>query len=132
MPRQLITGWCDWAGGPIPVLAGLSNLKYFWVYDNQLTGSIPALTGLTKQERILVRENQLTGNAPAVPSPSALVAGGSQLCPNLLNPTPFPEWDTATGNTPWFKFCVLPPALVGAASRKAHGGAGTFDLPLAP
>ena len=27
---------------------------------------------------------------------------------------------------------IPPPLLQGAGSRKAHGGAGTFDLPLAP
>jgi len=42
-------------------------------------------------------------------------------------------------NIGWINFDVpspvtvtLAPALTGASSRKAHGGAGTFDLPLAP
>ena len=33
---------------------------------------------------------------------------------------------------PTYGLPALPPALTGAASRKVHGGAGTFDLPLAP
>jgi hypothetical protein len=99
-----------------------------------LTGSIPALTGLTNLANFYVNDNQLTGNVPAVPSPSALVAGGSSLCPNFLIHTQIVAWDIATGITPWFNSCTgapPAPALLGAASRKVHGAADTFNLPLA-
>jgi hypothetical protein len=74
----------------------------------------------------------LTGNVPSVPSPNALVAGSSILCPNFLNHTPDPNWDAATGHSPWYTSCVgaAPPALLSAVSRKVHGAAGTFDLGL--
>jgi len=52
-----------------------------------------------------VSSNQLTGNVPSVPSPNALVAGGSRLCPNLLSLTPEPAWNAATGVTPWYANC---------------------------
>jgi hypothetical protein len=81
----------------------------------------------------MVHANQLTGNVPSVPSPSALLPGNSLLCPNLLNPTADPAWDAATGTTPWYASCTgiaTPPTLQSALSRKVHGAAGTFDLPL--
>jgi len=92
------------------------------------------LQGLTNLQSFVVSGNQLTGNVPSIPSPNALVAGGSSLCPNFLTHTLDPAWDAATGVTPWYSNCIIPspPALLGAASRKAHGGTGTFDLPLAP
>jgi hypothetical protein len=54
---------------------------------------------------LYVQNNQLTGNAPSVPSPDALAAGGSNLCPNYLNQTADPAWDAATGQTPWYTNC---------------------------
>ena len=119
--------------GSIPALTGLTNMTEFVVESNQLTGQIPALTGLSNLRRIRVSHNQLTGNVPSVPAPNDLLAGSSSLCPNFLNQTTNAEWDIATGVTPWFANCAsapLPPALLGAASRKVHGVAGTFDLPL--
>jgi hypothetical protein len=66
---------------------------------------------------------------PSAPSPGALLPGSTTLCPNALNRTPDPAWDIATGKTPWYTDCG--PAFVAASvSRKAHGAAGTFDLPL--
>ena len=91
--------------GSIPSLTGLTNLQRVDVRDNQLVGSIPSLTGLTSLMNFFVSSNQLTGNVPSVPSPNALVAGGSRLCPNLLSPTPDPAWDAATGVTPWYANC---------------------------
>ena len=143
--------------GSIPALTDLTNMFYFWAHDNQLTGSIPALTGLTSLIDFKVNANQLTGpipaltgltnlgvfqvsynqlsgNAPTVPSPNSLVAGGSALCPNFLIHTQIAAWDIATGDTPWFNSCTgaPPPALLGTVSRKVHGAAGAFNLPLAP
>lgn len=46
--------------------------------------------------------------------------------------TEAPDVSTSTASAPkgtWTKFPVAP-VLNGASSRKAHGGAGTFDLPL--
>jgi hypothetical protein len=63
-----------------------------------------------------------------------LLAGRSSLCPNFLNHTPDPNWDAATGESPWYTNCVgtvPPPTLQSAVSRKVHGAAGTFDLTLA-
>jgi hypothetical protein len=100
--------------GPIPALTGLTNLRSFFAYNNQLTGTIPALTGLTNLQYFQVNNNRLTGNVPSVPTPSALVAGGSFLCPNALNRTPDPAWDTATGLTPWCANCrpSISPAIL--------------------
>ena len=91
--------------GAIPSLAGLTNLAYFDVHNNKLTGTIPPLTGLISLERFSVANNQLSGELPAVPSPNALVVGGSTLCLNSLNPTPSAEWDAATSLTPWYEPC---------------------------
>ena len=52
--------------GSIPVLTGLTDLRFFLINDNQLTGSIPALTGLTKLLNFSVGRNQLTGSIPAL------------------------------------------------------------------
>jgi len=98
--------------GSIPSLTGLTNLTSFYVFGNQLTGSIPALDGLTKLTGFTVGDNRLTGNMPPVPSPSALSAGGSALCPNFLNPTPDAAWDIATGVTPWYGSCTAAPPVL--------------------
>ncbi len=96
--------------GSIPSLAGLTSLHYFHVSANHLTGSIPSLAGLTSLEGFRVNGNRLTGTPPAVPSPSALLPGGSTLCPNQLSsPSPTDaEWDAATGVTPWWQDCIDP------------------------
>jgi hypothetical protein len=91
--------------GAIPALTDLTNLQTFHVDFNQLTGTIPALTGLTNLQIFYVNNNRLTGNVPSVPSPNILWAGWSSLCPNALNHTPDPAWDTATGVTPWYTNC---------------------------
>ena len=98
--------------GSIPSLTGLTSLSYFYVYSNQLTGSIPSLTGLTNLSYFYVYSNQLTGPVPNPPSPSALSAGQSGLCPNYLTQSLSPAWDTATGSTPWYTTCLaaVPPA----------------------
>ena len=95
--------------GTLPALTGLTSLQSFDVNTNQLTGTIPALTGLTNLLGFDVASNQLTGNVPSVPTPNALVASGSSLCPNALNRTPDPAWNTATGVTPWYTNCRPPP-----------------------
>ena len=66
-------------------------------------------TSRSDPQSLEVRGNQLTGNVPSVASPSALTAGGSGLCPNFLNHTPDPAWDTASGVTPWYTNCAAPP-----------------------
>jgi ethanolamine utilization microcompartment shell protein EutS len=88
---------------------------------------------LTNLHDFNVQNNRLTGNVPSVPIPNGLTPGHSVLCPNFLNHTPDSDWDAATGQTPWYTNCVgavPPPTLQGAASRKVHGAAGTFDLAL--
>ena len=109
--------------GSIPSLTGLTSLQYFFVYSNQLTGSIPSLTGLTNLEDFRVNSNQLTGAVPDPPSPSALVAGGSSLCPNYLTVSTSSVWNTATGSTPWSTACtsttpisISPGGITNAAS----------------
>ena len=102
--------------GSIPDLSGLPNLREFDVRGNLLSGSIPALTGLTKLQLFYVDHNQLTGSVPSVPSPNALLAGGSGLCPNYLDSTSDPAWDVATGVTPWYTNCPAAPIAVTAAA----------------
>ena len=94
--------------GAIPSLSTLTALRFFNVRANQLTGPIPDLSTLTALTALSVADNQLSGPAPSVPSPNHLVAGQSALCPNDLNPTPNPDWDAATGITPWYLDCVGP------------------------
>ena len=112
--------------GSIPALTGLTNLQSFSVDLNQLTGSIPALTGLTNLQSFYVSYNRLTGDVPSVPSPDALVAGQSGLCPNLLNQTPDPAWDAATGVTPWYTNCAgaPPPLLAGIEYTDVYYNSG--------
>ncbi len=93
-------------GGGIPALSNLPLLASFNVSDNQLTGHLPSLAGLTNLHSFYVSDNQLGGPAPALPSPNALTANGSRLCPNLLQPSTSPEWDAATGTTPWYLNCA--------------------------
>ena len=91
--------------GSIPDLAGATGLLFFSASHNQLTGTIPSLATLTHLIAIGVDYNELSGNAPAVPSPDSLLAGGSRLCPNKLMPSDDPDWDAATGVTPWYSAC---------------------------
>jgi hypothetical protein len=56
----------------------------------------------------LVGSNQLTGEIPLPPNPSALVFGGSNLCPNNFPASSFvasAAWDAATATTPWYLYC---------------------------
>ena len=48
----------------IPSLAGLTSLQDFIVYSNNLSGSIPSLAGLTNLQLFWVHDNQLTGSIP--------------------------------------------------------------------
>lgn len=102
--------------GPIPSLAGMPGLRDFWVANNQLTGAAPDISGLTALRQFYINNNQLTGAAPTVPSPSALIANNSGLCPNHLTPAATPPsandtaWNTATGSTPWSADCTAAPA----------------------
>ncbi len=91
--------------GSLPSLEGHPDLSVFNVTDNAFTGTIPSLDGLSSLEAFLVARNALEGPAPAVPVPSALVAGASSLCPNLLTPATSGAWDAATGSSPWFLAC---------------------------
>ena len=55
----------------------------------ELTGPIPSLAGLSALNFFYVGGNRLIGPAPALPTPTnALYAGYSSLCPNLLDLTP--------------------------------------------
>jgi hypothetical protein len=86
--------------GQIPSLSGTS-LDDFEVQFNQLSGPIPSLSGLPLLY-FTVGHNALSGQVPAVPYPNQLVPGLSELCPNPLDHTPDPNWDAATGVSPWY------------------------------
>ena len=77
----------------------------FDVSDNALTGTIPPLSASTTL--LNVSNNQLTGAPPI--APQKLKDGLSSLCPNHLDPIVSPEWDQATGVTPWYLECTAPP-----------------------
>jgi hypothetical protein len=64
------------------------------------------LTGLTNLLYFEVGNNFLSGAIPAVPSPDNLIDSLSSLCPNSLTPTPDPAWDAATGEQPWYSTCT--------------------------
>ena len=51
-------------GGPLPDLTALTNLKSFYVYNNQLTGPIPSLAGLGAFQVFFAYNNQLSGAIP--------------------------------------------------------------------
>ncbi len=59
----------------------------------------------------------------ATPSPGAAFIGWSGACAGTGT-------CTLSGGDVTATFNAIPPALVSAVSRKAHGAAGTFDLPL--
>ncbi len=64
------------------------------------------------------------GNASFAPAAFTIPSGQKFITATATNPT---------NNTSEFAQCILasgPPALQSAASRKVHGGAGTFNLPL--
>jgi Leucine Rich repeats (2 copies) len=105
--------------GSIPPLAGLANLVFLRVGGNLLTGPMPSLAGLTSLTTVDISNNSLSGPVAAPPTPSALAASSSSLCPNALIPAATPEtatdsaWDAATGLTPWSTRCtgsVVPPS----------------------
>ncbi len=91
--------------GTIPGIAELNALTGFYITSNQLTGFLPSLTGLTLLQDFYVGNNQLHGSVPAPPVPTVLRAAGSELCPNPFDFSPYPEWDTFTGVTPWYTAC---------------------------
>jgi Divergent InlB B-repeat domain len=92
-------------GGTIPAFNAAPALASYRVLFNQLSGTIPSLANLGALQSIEVQDNQLTGAPPAIAAPSALRAGGSTLCPNLLTPAANAAWDAATGDTPWSRDC---------------------------
>ena len=94
--------------GSIPALVGLIAMAFFQVDNNRLTGSVPSLAGLSNLQERGVGGNQLIGAAPSAPAGANLLAGFSNLCPNALIHAPDPEWDAATGQSPWYAACVLP------------------------
>jgi len=68
-----------------------------------LTGPIPSLAGLTNLDYVFVGGNGLTGVVPPVPGPGTLME--ATLCPNLLDLTPSAndaDWNLATGFDPWW------------------------------
>jgi len=104
--------------GAIPPLPALTALKVLDLRANQLTGPIPDLSTLTALTALSVADNQLTGPVPSVPSPNNLAPGQSTLCPNGLDPTPNPDWDAATGATPWYRGCPPAPPRIPASERQ--------------
>ncbi len=52
--------------GAIPALAGATKLSDFYANNNQLSGTIPSLAGLTALRYFSVANNQLTGAPPAL------------------------------------------------------------------
>lgn len=52
--------------GPIPSLQGLANLRWFDGHNNQLSGAIPSLQGLTSLRDFYVSSNQLSGSIPSL------------------------------------------------------------------
>jgi Leucine-rich repeat (LRR) protein len=92
--------------GTIPSLSGLTKLTEFNASDNQLTGSMPSLDGLSALAQFNVSGNQLSGAIAEPPSPSALIVGGSSLCPNQLRIAADAAWDLATPNATWDVGCV--------------------------
>jgi len=103
--------------GPIPPLASLVVTQEFFANNNQLSGPIPSLAAMVRLNEIDLGYNQLTGNVPPGP-PQLAVLHDSNLCPNFLNHTPDPAWDTATGQMPWYTHCTdtgnPPPTLANA------------------
>lgn len=106
--------------GSIPSLAGLTRLVLFDASHNLLTGSIPALDGLSALDTFDVSFNQLTGAPPAPPSPNHLQFGHSALCPNGLEQASSPEWDDATGTSPWYLACTTPAARRASRDPTRH------------
>ena len=111
--------------GTIPFLDSLISLTIFDVHGNQLSGMIPSIR--TNFQQFDVSANQLSGNVPAVPSPSALVAGGSSLCPNALSRTPDAAWDVATGVSPWYANCAIPPSVTTSAATNVTSTTATLN-----
>lgn len=92
--------------GGIPSLANLPTLASFNISDNEISGTIPSLAGLNNLQSFYVSGNQLSGAAPGAPDPNALVNNESRLCPNFLFSSTSPEWDAATGSSPWYLECT--------------------------
>ncbi len=121
--------------GHIPALTGLTSLAIFAAVNNQLTGAIPALTGLTNLWFLRVHYNYLTGPMPDPPSPSALFAGNSQLCPNYLTQSVSAAWDAAESSRPhWYSSCLVPGVptapTIGTASAGNTRMSVTFTAPV--
>jgi len=112
--------------GSIPSLSGLGNLQLFLVSNNRLTGSIPSLSGLTNLTSFYVNQNYLSGDVPNVPNPNKLANGGSSLCPNDLNDITNSAWNTATGITPWYKYCTDGPIRFSVAYDGNGNTGGTL------
>lgn len=92
--------------GSLPPLATNTGLTSFLAGNNRLSGPVPSLANLNALQAFFIENNRLSGPPPAVADPSALLAGQSRLCPNFLFNISAPEWDAATGSTPWHELCV--------------------------
>jgi uncharacterized delta-60 repeat protein len=105
--------------GQVPALTGLVKLRQFYVNSNQLSGAMPSLAGLSALEQLRLQNNQFKGAMPAVPSPGALAAGGSRLCPNQFTGPASSAWDAATGVVPWYRDCAGASPRIPASERSA-------------
>lgn len=127
--RQFAVTFND-LSGPLPALP--SSIEEFQAFDNQLSGSIPDLSTLTALVFFDAGRNNLTGLLPALPEsiirfwvdhnmltgapvsapPASLT--DAVVCPNYLelsgDNTIDSGWETATGDTPWNRYCASPPA----------------------
>lgn len=93
--------------GTIPSLDSLVDLQTLLLNHNQLTGGMPSLAALVNLKNLYVKDNMLEGPPPTPSSPSALVPGGSGLCPNAFDHLPSVDWDVATGISPWYQNCPI-------------------------
>jgi uncharacterized delta-60 repeat protein len=80
---------------------------------------MPSLAGLSALEQLRLQNNQFKGAMPAVPSPGALAAGGSRLCPNQFTGPASSAWDAATGVVPWYRDCAGASPRIPASERSA-------------
>ena len=100
----------------ILALAGLSDLRGIGIAGNNLDSLVPSLSGLSLLKRFSLFSNDLSRPLPPVLVPNVRVVGQSSLCtptfPNYFEPVANLDRDLATGTRPWHRdYRLLPDSI---------------------
>jgi alpha-tubulin suppressor-like RCC1 family protein len=115
---------------PTPVVAQIGGQSIVFTSPVQIAPGVPAALSATASSGLAVTFDTWTPGTCGV-SGSTVTANSVGLCGISASQA----GNASISAAPQVKVLVpisVTPAIIGAVSRRAHGGAGTFDVPLAP